>query len=148
MQYISRFSQVLLNDDSLIWLQKRNKCQNFFLFVFPVLILVLLVVLQNTIEHEMKKEKHPLPPIPNPPGKPPALQIPWQTSVAVRSNQHPYQDLPDPSCRSRENSSCPVTFLVTASNQSFAFGITHVPFLLPLAKLCCEIACDDIILSQ
>ncbi|XP_021733807.1 ABC transporter A family member 10-like [Chenopodium quinoa] len=100
--------------------QKRNKCQNCCLFVFPVLILVLLVVVQYEIEKESLTEK-PNPPVPNPPDRLPVLQIPSQYSMAVRSKLLPFQDLPEPSCRN--DSSCPATFLYTASNQSFAKGV-------------------------
>ncbi|KNA24418.1 hypothetical protein SOVF_016000 [Spinacia oleracea] len=56
----------------------------------------------------------------------PALQIPVPEGLAVRSNHLPFQDLPDPSCRN--NSSCPATFLFTASNNSFAKGVVDGMF--------------------
>lgn len=61
---------------------------------------------------------------------PPLVQLPYPARRAVRSPSSPFHDLPDPaSCTNPEKSPCPVTFLYTAANRSFArgtFGQIHV----------------------
>ncbi|XP_057516111.1 ABC transporter A family member 12-like isoform X1 [Amaranthus tricolor] len=97
--------------------QKRNKCQNCCLFVFPVVILGLLTIMNNYLQHLQEAKQNLLPPILNPPEMPPAIQIPID------------QDLPNPNCRI--NSSCSASFLFTAYNQSFAQGVVDDMFPTP-----------------
>ncbi|KAI7730779.1 hypothetical protein M8C21_002989 [Ambrosia artemisiifolia] len=55
-------------------------------------------------------------PIPNPPEWPPMLQLPDPRFRAVRTNSISFGDLPSEGCR--DTGSCPVTVLMTGSNQS------------------------------
>ncbi|KAK7292227.1 hypothetical protein RIF29_08003 [Crotalaria pallida] len=71
--------------------------------------------------------------IPKPPEWPPLLQIPAPRYRAVQTDLLPFPDLPDESSRGLGFVSCPVTFLFTATNFSFAhslFGNMFTPFTI------------------
>ncbi|XP_052175701.1 ABC transporter A family member 7-like isoform X2 [Diospyros lotus] len=126
--------------------QKRNIKANIRLILFPFLLCLLLVLLQNLINKELDKPKNRCGcicndanatgqcerkacgieystldqvsscPIPSPPEWPPLLQVPSSEYRAVRSDFASYKDLPDASCRN--TGSCPATILITGNNQS------------------------------
>ncbi|XP_074316993.1 ABC transporter A family member 8-like [Silene latifolia] len=83
--------------------QRRNKCQNCCHFVTPVLVLILLMVMQNTSIEQQGSQKNQGSPIPNPSEFPVMLRIP--------------EDM------SKNSSSSPATFLATGANQSFSQGM-------------------------
>lgn len=79
---------------------------------------------QNQQSEQSNPDFKPLNPVPNPPEWPPLIQVP--SFPAVRSKALPFSDLPDASCS--KNQSCPATFLITASNQSFGLGMASDMF--------------------
>ena len=128
----------------ILTLQKRNRRANCCLVVFPLLLCILLSVLQRVIDNELNKEKYRCGcakvngttecgvqystldqafscPIPSPPRWPALLQVPDPQYRAVRDDSRANQDLPRKSCR--QTGSCPVTILVTGSNQTFGQSI-------------------------
>ncbi|KAL9243222.1 hypothetical protein vseg_017135 [Gypsophila vaccaria] len=102
--------------------QRRNKCQNCCLFVTPVFILIILVVLQTYIEHQLRDKTKP-PPIPEPPALPVELLLSSVGFDAVRSHNISSPDLLDVSCKN--SSACHATFLATGANQSFGLGLVR-----------------------
>ncbi|KAF4403201.1 hypothetical protein G4B88_027972 [Cannabis sativa] len=125
--------------------QKRNVRTNIRLISFPFILCLLLVLIQNLVNHELDKPENKCGcacidtngdgrceevcslehssldqgawcPIPNPPQWPPLLQVPAPEYRAVASNVIPFSDLPNESCR--RTGSCPVTLLFTGNNQS------------------------------
>ncbi|XP_057526866.1 ABC transporter A family member 7-like [Amaranthus tricolor] len=134
--------------------QKRNRRANCCLVVFPLLLCILLSVLQRVIDNELNKEKYRCGcakvngttecgvqystldqafscPIPSPPRWPALLQVPDPQYRAVRDDSRANQDLPRKSCR--QTGSCPVTILVTGSNQTF--GQSLASNLLPASPM-------------
>ncbi|KAL5544420.1 hypothetical protein UlMin_008204 [Ulmus minor] len=125
--------------------QKRNIKANIRLTSFPFFICLLLVLIQNLVNHELDKPENKCGcacvdtnrdgtceevcglehstldqgtwcAIPNPPKWPPLLQVPAPEYRAVMSDIIPNADLPNESCR--RNGSCPVTLLFTGNNHS------------------------------
>ena len=135
----------------LATLQKRNLKTNIGIAIFPILICVLLIVLQNVINSELDKPKYKCGcvcletsgdgrcarkecgiqystldqvgscPIPSPPRWPALIQIPRADFRAVRTFSQPFNDLPDPFCR--DSGSCPATVLVTGKDKAVAGGM-------------------------
>ncbi|PNT64442.1 hypothetical protein BRADI_4g28617v3 [Brachypodium distachyon] len=129
-------------------LQKRNLKTNIGITVFPILICVLLVVLQNVINNELDKPKYHCGcacvetnldgsckkrecgiqystleqvwscAITSPPRWPALIQVPQPEFRAVKTLSQPFDDLPDPSCR--DSKSCPATVLITGKDRTFA----------------------------
>ncbi|EEC84433.1 hypothetical protein OsI_31047 [Oryza sativa Indica Group] len=127
---------------------RRNLKTNVGITVFPILICVLLVVLQNVINGELDKPKYQCGcectesdlegtclrkecgiqhstleqvwscEVPSPPRWPALIQVPWPGFRAVGTASQPFDDLPNPLCRG--DGSCPVTLLVTGENQTLA----------------------------
>uniref|UniRef100_A0A0E0ERC2 ABC transporter domain-containing protein n=1 Tax=Oryza meridionalis TaxID=40149 RepID=A0A0E0ERC2_9ORYZ len=144
------------------WLrvQRRNLKTNVGITVFPILICVLLVVLQNVINGELDKpnaaanapesdlegtclrkecgiqhstlEQVWSCEVPSPPRWPALIQVPWPGFRAVGTASQPFDDLPNPLCR--EDGSCPVTLLVTGENQILAERRVF-PALYPLPNV-------------
>ncbi|KAF7065284.1 hypothetical protein CFC21_071403 [Triticum aestivum] len=132
-------------------LQKRNLKTNIGITIFPILICVLLLVLQNIINNELDKPKYNCGcacvdtdmygtckkrecgvqystleqvwscAIPSPPRWPALIQVPQPQFRAVRTVSQPFDDLPDPSCR--DSLSCPATVLITGKDRGFAESI-------------------------
>ncbi|KAK6924977.1 hypothetical protein RJ641_009303 [Dillenia turbinata] len=126
--------------------QKRNLRTNIRLIAFPVVLCLLLVMLQAVVNSLLKdndcgcqcvertangkcaKEECGLQystadqagscSFPNPPEWPPLLQVPAPQYRAVSTDFYSSVDLPNESCR--KSGSCPVTFLFTGNNHSFA----------------------------
>ncbi|KAJ4824172.1 hypothetical protein Tsubulata_011903 [Turnera subulata] len=141
--------------------QKRNFSANLRLVLFPVVLCLLLVLLQSILDTQLNKSSKKCGcecvdingdgscekvcglefsttdqartcSIPSPPAWPPLLQIPAPQYRAVRSSFDPSADLPDESCRT--TGTCPVTVLVTGSNQTLGeilaqsmFASTGIP---------------------
>ncbi|KAG1346321.1 putative ABC transporter A family member 3 [Cocos nucifera] len=133
--------------------QKRNLKTNIGIIGFPVVICVLLVILQNVVNHQLHKAKYRCGcvcidtngdgncetvcglqystldqvgscPIPSPPKWPALLQVPRLESRAVRSGFVSSTDLPDASCK--DSKSCPATVLFTGFTTNMATNIfTH-----------------------
>ncbi|VAI31834.1 unnamed protein product [Triticum turgidum subsp. durum] len=132
-------------------MQKRNLKTNIGITIFPILICVLLLVLQNIINNELDKPKYNCGcacvdtdmygtckkrecgvqystleqvwscAIPSPPRWPALIQVPQPQFRAVRTVSQPFDDLPDPSCR--DSLSCPATVLITGKDRGFAESI-------------------------
>ncbi|XP_062116464.1 ABC transporter A family member 7-like [Humulus lupulus] len=125
--------------------QKRNIRTNIRLISFPFILCLLLVLIQNFVNHELDKPENKCGcacidtngdgrceevcsleyssldqgawcPIPNPPQWPPLLQVPAPEYRAVASDAISFSDLPNESCK--RTGSCPVTLLFTGNNQS------------------------------
>uniref|UniRef100_A0A0E0ERC5 ABC transporter domain-containing protein n=1 Tax=Oryza meridionalis TaxID=40149 RepID=A0A0E0ERC5_9ORYZ len=139
---------------------RRNLKTNVGITVFPILICVLLVVLQNVINGELDKpnaaanapesdlegtclrkecgiqhstlEQVWSCEVPSPPRWPALIQVPWPGFRAVGTASQPFDDLPNPLCR--EDGSCPVTLLVTGENQILAERRVF-PALYPLPNV-------------
>ncbi|XP_047149989.1 ABC transporter A family member 7-like isoform X2 [Vigna umbellata] len=126
--------------------QKRNVKTNVRLIMFPFLLCLLLVLLQRLVDSQLDKAENKCGcecvrregdtcveeecgiehsdldqvttcAIPNPPEWSPLLQVPAPQYRAVRTDNFPFSDYPNASCR--RNGSCPVTMLFTGTNQSF-----------------------------
>ncbi|KAJ8764066.1 hypothetical protein K2173_004960 [Erythroxylum novogranatense] len=108
--------------------QKRKVMTNCRLISFPFVLCMLLSLIQALINKGQStpedKDSNCLSnpnkvgcPAPRLPEWPPLLQIPLTEYRAVKTNVLPFTDLPDESCRSVKGS-CPVTVLMTGSNQS------------------------------
>uniref|UniRef100_A0A2P2MFL1 ABC transporter family protein n=1 Tax=Rhizophora mucronata TaxID=61149 RepID=A0A2P2MFL1_RHIMU len=139
--------------------QKRNGKTNCRLIFFPVVLCVLLKVLQIVVDGQLSKsvgkcgcdcvktndngsctevcglqfsnsDQASNCPIPSPPEWPPLLQVPSPEYRAVKTSV--FADLPNESCR--RTGSCPVTILVTGSNQSLGeiLAGNMVPTSIPL----------------
>uniref|UniRef100_A0A453KPA5 ABC transporter domain-containing protein n=1 Tax=Aegilops tauschii subsp. strangulata TaxID=200361 RepID=A0A453KPA5_AEGTS len=132
-------------------LQKRNLKTNIGITIFPILICVLLLVLQNIINNELDKPKYNCGcacvdtdmygtcrkrecgvqystleqvwscAIPSPPRWPALIQVPQPQFRAVRTVSQPFDDLPDPSCR--DSLSCPASVLITGKDRGFAESV-------------------------
>ncbi|KAE8791463.1 ABC transporter A family member 7-like [Hordeum vulgare] len=132
-------------------LQKRNLKTNIGITIFPILICVLLLVLQNIINNELDKPKYNCGcacvdtdmygtckkrecgvqystleqvwscAIPSPPRWPALIQVPQPQFRAVRTVSQPFDGLPYPSCR--DSLSCPATVLITGKDRGFAESI-------------------------
>lgn len=63
-------------------------------------------------------------PIPSPTEWPPLVQLPENHARAVRRDFFSFKDLPDESCR-KKDSICPVTILMTGTNQTLAQSSNH-----------------------
>ncbi|KAJ8753351.1 hypothetical protein K2173_019750 [Erythroxylum novogranatense] len=125
--------------------QKRNAKTNCRLVCFPFVLCILFTLLQVLVDEELNKagikcgcqcvdtnndgtceevcgvqfsnlKQAASCPIPSPPQWPPLLQIPAPLYRAAKTDVLPFTDLPNESCRS--TGSCPVTILMTGSNQS------------------------------
>ncbi|XP_057416443.1 ABC transporter A family member 7-like [Lotus japonicus] len=131
--------------------QKRNVKTNIRLILFPMLLCVLLVILQHVIDRQFDKPKYQCGcvcannqtncpdseklcgtqysdanqfatcAIPSPPEWPPLLQLPALPDRAAT----------EPACRRTD--SCPLTFLFTADNHSFAQSVSGNMFPSALA---------------
>uniref|UniRef100_A0A0D3H5X1 ABC transporter domain-containing protein n=1 Tax=Oryza barthii TaxID=65489 RepID=A0A0D3H5X1_9ORYZ len=142
--------------------KRRNLKTNVGITVFPILICVLLVVLQNVINGELDKPKYQCGcectesdlegtclrkecgiqhstleqvwscEVPSPPRWPALIQVPWPGFRAVGTASQPFDDLPNPLCRG--DGSCPVTLLVTGENQTLAERRVF-PALYPLPNV-------------
>ncbi|KAK2441657.1 Phospholipid-transporting ATPase abca7 [Trifolium repens] len=126
--------------------QKRNVKTNVRLILFPFVLCILLLLLQNLLNKQFDKAKNKCGcictktqgeqclekecgvqysdvdqvgtcPITNPPEWPPLLQTPDPQYRAVRTDFLPFSDFPNPLCRN--NGSCPLTMLFTGTNQTF-----------------------------
>uniref|UniRef100_A0A5B7AWJ4 ABC transporter domain-containing protein n=1 Tax=Davidia involucrata TaxID=16924 RepID=A0A5B7AWJ4_DAVIN len=131
--------------------QKRNIRANIRLTLFPFILCLLLVLIQNLINNELDKPSNKCGctctdnngdgqcervcgiqystldqastcPIPNPPEWPPLLQIPAPQYRAVRTDFVTYTDLPNESCKN--TGSCPATILFTGNNQSLGESLS------------------------
>ncbi|KAL9314235.1 hypothetical protein ACSQ67_019687 [Phaseolus vulgaris] len=131
--------------------QKRNVKTNVRLIMFPFLLCLLLVLLQRLVDTQLDKAENKCGcvcvrregdtcveeqcglehsdldqvstcPVPNPQEWPPLLQVPAPQYRAVRTDNFPFSDYPNASCR--RNGSCPVTMLFTGRNQSFGEAIS------------------------
>ncbi|XP_039117389.1 ABC transporter A family member 7-like [Dioscorea cayenensis subsp. rotundata] len=131
--------------------QKRNLKTNIGVVVFPVILCVLLVVLQNMVNHELEKPKNRCGcrcvgvradgtceavcgieystliqaatcPIPSPPAWPPLLQVPPPGFLATRGASTPFADLPDESCKATH--SCFATVLITGLDRTVAESLS------------------------
>ncbi|ESW10198.1 hypothetical protein PHAVU_009G189300 [Phaseolus vulgaris] len=131
--------------------QKRNVKTNVRLIMFPFLLCLLLVLLQRLVDTQLDKAENKCGcvcvrrqgdtcveeqcglehsdldqvstcPVPNPQEWPPLLQVPAPQYRAVRTDNFPFSDYPNASCR--RNGSCPVTMLFTGTNQSFGEAIS------------------------
>ncbi|XP_048529978.1 ABC transporter A family member 7-like isoform X1 [Triticum urartu] len=132
-------------------LQKRNLKTNIGITIFPILICVLLLVLQNIINNELDKPKYNCGcacvdtdmygtcrkrecgvqystleqvwscAIPSPPRWPALIQVPQPQFRAVRTVSQPFDDLPDMSCR--DSLSCPASVLITGKDRRFAESV-------------------------
>ncbi|KAK7411461.1 hypothetical protein VNO78_02894 [Psophocarpus tetragonolobus] len=125
--------------------QKRNVKTNVRLIMFPFFLCLLLVLLQTLVERQLDKAENKCGCVcirkqgdtcleeecgvqysdldqvatcsmPSPPEWPPLLQVPAPQYRAVRTDNFPFSDFPNPSCR--RNGSCPVTMFFTGTNQS------------------------------
>lgn len=143
----------------MFFFQKRNIKTNIRLIAFPIILCLLLVLIQSLVNHALDKPENKCGctsvdtngdgkfeevcglehsdldqgkrcAIPSPPEWPPLLQVPAPDYRAVVSDNIPYTDLPDESCK--RNGSCPVTVLFTGNNQSLAKSI-----ILFHSFLCC-----------
>ncbi|KAH9330894.1 hypothetical protein KI387_003002 [Taxus chinensis] len=129
-------------------LQKRNLKTNVALVIFPLILCVLLLVLQEVVNHQLNSSKYRCGckcvqtdgtgscqevcgieystldqvgtcPIPSPPKWPAFLQVPRLQYRAVKTDSDTFTDLQnDYSCL--KDNSCPVTFLHTGQNKSMA----------------------------
>ncbi|KAL8123534.1 hypothetical protein AgCh_011491 [Apium graveolens] len=124
--------------------QKRNMKENARLILFPFVLCLLLVLLQNIINNELNKASNKCGctcidtngdgqceevcgiqystvdqsftcPIPSPPEWPPLLQVPAPEYRAVRTD-FSHGDLPSESCK--VSGTCPATVLITGKNSS------------------------------
>ncbi|EMS47160.1 ABC transporter A family member 7 [Triticum urartu] len=132
-------------------MQKRNLKTNIGITIFPILICVLLLVLQNIINNELDKPKYNCGcacvdtdmygtcrkrecgvqystleqvwscAIPSPPRWPALIQVPQPQFRAVRTVSQPFDDLPDMSCR--DSLSCPASVLITGKDRRFAESV-------------------------
>ncbi|KAK7354195.1 hypothetical protein VNO80_19654 [Phaseolus coccineus] len=131
--------------------QKRNVKTNVRLIMFPFLLCLLLVLLQRLVDTQLDKAENKCGcvcvrrqgdtcveeecglehsdldqvstcAVPNPQEWPPLLQVPAPQYRAVRTDNFPFSDYPNASCR--RNGSCPVTMLFTGTNQSFGEAIS------------------------
>jgi len=137
--------------------QKRNVKTNIRLIMFPFVLCLLLVLLQRLVDSQLDKAENKCGcvcvrrqgdtcveeecglehsdldqvttcPIPNPQEWPPLLQVPAPKYRAVRTDNFPFSDYPNASCR--RNGSCPVTMLFTGTNQSFGQGKFLNPYII------------------
>ncbi|XP_076893261.1 ABC transporter A family member 7-like [Bidens hawaiensis] len=128
--------------------QRRNFRTNLRLILFPIVLCLLLVLLQAVINKELDKPQNKCGctcidaqchrrlcgiqysdsdqvatcSIPNPPEWPPLLQLPAPHFRAQ------FRDLPPAESCTDTTASCPVTVLMTASNQSFAQSLARNMF--------------------
>ncbi|KAJ6339954.1 hypothetical protein OIU77_007827 [Salix suchowensis] len=138
--------------------QKRNFNANCRLISFPFVLCTLLVITQKLVDNEINKKSNqcgcqcidtngdgkcetvcglqfsdldqsPSCPIPSPLKWPPLLQVPAPQYRAVRSASNPSTDLPDESCRRTGN--CPVTILITGTNQTLGQSLAASMFSPP-----------------
>ncbi|XAR50077.1 Quaternary-amine-transporting ATPase [Bertholletia excelsa] len=127
--------------------QKRNIKANVRLILFPLVLCLLLVLIQNMVNKEFDKAKNKCGctcintngdgqckqvcglqystldqastcPVPSPPEWPPLLQVPGPEYRAVKTDFVSFTDLPDEACR--RTGSCPATIVFTGSNYSLA----------------------------
>ncbi|CAA0826823.1 ABC transporter A family member 7 [Striga hermonthica] len=138
--------------------QKRNIKTNIRLILFPIILCLLLVLIQQLVNNELDRPSNRCGctcvdtgngqcerrcgveysdldqigscPIPHPPQWPPLLQLPALQYRAVRTDVMPYGDLPDESCR--RTGSCPVTMLFTGNNRTFGQSLAANLFSTPL----------------
>ncbi|KAL3528350.1 hypothetical protein ACH5RR_007672 [Cinchona calisaya] len=130
--------------------QKRNIRSNVRLIVFPFLLSVLLVVIQNLVNKQLAKPSNRCGCacidtngdgkcekvcgiqystvqqvgsclIPSPPEWPPLLQVPAPEFRAVQTNFILYADLPNESCR--RTGSCPAAILLTGNNRTLGLSL-------------------------
>ncbi|KAK2664002.1 hypothetical protein Ddye_002576 [Dipteronia dyeriana] len=136
--------------------QKRNVSTNVRLILFPVILCILFVILQNIIDTAMdsdintcgctcikkanngdcEEEKCGFEystlsqasscPIPKPPSWAPLLQIPYAEFRSAKTDSNTFPDLPDASCRSE--GTCPVTVLFTGTNESLGNALAQNMF--------------------
>ncbi|XP_011047162.1 PREDICTED: ABC transporter A family member 7-like [Populus euphratica] len=138
--------------------QKRNINANCRLISFPLVLCTLLIITQKLVDNELNKnsnkcgcqcidtngdgtcetvcglqfsdlDQSPYCPVPSPLKWPPLLQVPAPQYRAVRSASDPFTDLPDKSCRQTGN--CPVTILITGTNQTLGQSLTASMFSPP-----------------
>ncbi|KAJ0988058.1 hypothetical protein J5N97_006414 [Dioscorea zingiberensis] len=127
--------------------QKRSRKISIRIVIFPIVLCVLLVVIQNLINTELRKDKYKCGcscvdkngdgscenvcaiqystpdqvdscQIPSPPEWPALLQVPRPEHRAVKTGSDTFVGLPEKSCR--DSDSCPVTVLFTGQNESLA----------------------------
>ncbi|GFP99358.1 ABC transporter a family member 7 [Phtheirospermum japonicum] len=138
--------------------QKRNIKTNIRLVLFPFILCLLLVIIQQLVNNLLDRPSNRCGctcvdtgngqcetrcgveysdldqvftcPIPHPPEWPPLLQLPLQQYRAVRTDFISYGDLPDDSCK--RTGSCPVTMLITGNNRTFGQSVTGNMFARPL----------------
>ncbi|KAJ6374151.1 hypothetical protein OIU78_029788 [Salix suchowensis] len=138
--------------------QKRNFNANCRLISFPFVLCTLLVITQKLVDNEINKKSNQCGcqcidtngdgkcetvcglqfsdldqshscPVPSPLKWPPLLQVPAPQYRAVRSASNPSTDLPDESCRRTGN--CPVTILITGTNQTLGQSLAASMFSPP-----------------
>ncbi|KAF9667757.1 hypothetical protein SADUNF_Sadunf15G0056600 [Salix dunnii] len=138
--------------------QKRNFNANCRLISFPFVLCTLLIITQKLVDNQINKKSNqcgcqcidtngdgtcetvcglqfsdldqsPSCPVPSPLKWPPLLQVPAPQYRAVRSASNPSTDLPDESCRQTGN--CPVTILITGTNQTLGQSLTASMFSPP-----------------
>ncbi|GAB2289623.1 hypothetical protein Dimus_023932 [Dionaea muscipula] len=130
--------------------QKRQRCETCTIFLCPLVVLALLrLILQfspstpNTKvsphicnnsalwgsvgQNDFDPESVQSCEFPSPQKWPPMLQIPMSDDRAVRTSFMSYSDLPDRSCK-KKGGSCPVTILITGSNQTLGQGMAGKMF--------------------
>ncbi|KMS97646.1 hypothetical protein BVRB_5g125070 [Beta vulgaris subsp. vulgaris] len=109
---------------SLIY-QKRNKSQNCCLLITPLVIVAFCGLLERYMvdisKADTSKDPKMTQEIRDPFAWPPAVDIPSDTTRAVRFKYMPFTDLPPPSCRDAHN--CPVSLLFTGTNRSFVMSM-------------------------
>ncbi|KAL2935159.1 ABC transporter A family member 12 [Bienertia sinuspersici] len=109
--------------------QKRNKSQNLFLLITPLVVVALFAYLESKLKEvsaAKSDQEVGATEIKEPVSWPPALYIPSNTSRAVGFNFMPFSDLPSPSCRI--SGDCPATFLLTGTNRSLVMGMAEQMF--------------------
>ncbi|KAF9667754.1 hypothetical protein SADUNF_Sadunf15G0056300 [Salix dunnii] len=138
--------------------QKRNFNANCRLISFPFVLCTLLIITQKLLDNQINKkskqcgcqcidtngdgtcetvcglqfsdlDQSPSCPVPSPLKWPPLLQVPAPQHRAVRSASNPSKDLPDESCRQTGN--CPVTILITGTNQTLGQSLAASMFSPP-----------------
>ncbi|KAL9259563.1 ABC transporter A family member 12-like protein [Drosera capensis] len=124
--------------------QKRQRCETLTMFLTPLVVIAFLRVMLKVTESSDSNVSSPLNcnysllqygvdpyhmegcEYPSPQKWPPMLRIAESDDRAVRTSFMSYSDLPDKSCR--KVGSCPVTVLITGSNQTLGQGVAGKMF--------------------
>ncbi|GAB2240646.1 hypothetical protein Droror1_Dr00021164 [Drosera rotundifolia] len=124
--------------------QKRQRCETLTMFLTPLVVIAFLRVMLKVTESSDSNVSSPLNcnysllqygvypydmegcEYRSPQKWPPMLRIAESDDRAVRTSFMSYSDLPDKSCR--KAGSCPVTVLITGSNQTLGQGVAGKMF--------------------